>query len=546
MTKEQELEIHRAYRNAGKILTSRMSNSRGAATQALLNSYAEQLYTDCKNIMTKYATEGLTVPMVLSNMQDLAAQAGLDTTPFNGIRDIIGNTGQAMLSRLIRGDIYKDGKGLSERIWHAATTASNDVRNVIAAGMAQNMGAAELSKLLSRYVKPEARKQWDRKKIREKLGPGYAAWNKNLEYNALRLARTTLSHSFTMGVKEAAKANPFLEYCVWNSACVHGRTCQQCYDRDGVRYKIKDVPFDHPNGLCWLTYETPPIEDMADRLKSWMNGGEDKQLDSWYKNFFMKDPSIVRRPAPLDKKMTEQELRQYIESRMDNVKDKLHFPTNGYYQDFLDTLARTGDEDYIRVFCESIQGIDEAFKDGRSCAYYSPSDNTFNLVWGKIFSESRDYNIQSKWTTFFHENGHRIDHILGNISANKQFQDAMMEDIPNVIIRMKFEPDMVRMMMKDHNSNGVQDIMSAIRNMKEGKDVRGFRTTWSHSDRYWKRRNVYEEAASELFADISQTHALDSGNKDTATGYMKEYFPNSYKAFKDIIKKEAQRLKKMG
>lgn len=524
-----------AYRRAGRNLSKRMKTTKGGASQkALLNSYAQTLYEDCSGIIKKYAMEAAEVPQELLSLAQMAKDGGLDTGPFKDIRQILGPTGQQMLERFERGDIYKDGKGLSPRIWEAAQESSNAVHNVMAACLAQNMGAMDMAKVLEKYVDPTAKKTWDRNKIKEKLGPGYASWNKNVEYNSLRIARTTLSHSFTMGVKEAAKENPFLETVTWNSAHATPRTCQECEDRDGMVYKIKDVPFDHPNGLCWLTYNIPDLSDITRQLRDWINGEPNEKLDNWWNNYY-----LPMQQKGHNTKMSPEEWKEFVKQNLQELREKLGIGKLGDYRDLLKTLEDIDDQDYVKVFFDNLKKLNSTIHDGRQSAHYNPLRNTMNLPWKQIHQRAEQYGLENKWITLFHETGHKIDATLNTISKSDSFQTAMMKDIDKIVKKLKSDPNSLSHLMQDHNSQGVQDIISAIRNMPEGKEIKHLETMWRHRDEYWKRENVYKEAASELWADISQTYAKGAKQKS----YMKEWFPNSYKEFEKAIKKAAKALK---
>ncbi len=138
-------------------------------------------------------------------------------------------------------------------------------------GLAQKTSAVKLAKTLEAYVDPLIRKTWDNDKIRSVLGDGYATWNKNLEYNSLRLARTTLTHSFQLSHVETCKKNPYIDAIKWHSVFAHGRTCEICKERDGKIFKLDEVPLDHPNGMCYQTAViSKSLNEIADDLRSWV------------------------------------------------------------------------------------------------------------------------------------------------------------------------------------------------------------------------------------------------------------------------------------
>ena len=289
LSQAQQRAIIEAYNSAGKQLVRNYKNAKdGTATKAMYASYTKKVAEETEELIKQYSIKGAQIaPSVEKLIMNQAFQmAGLDTSLANDKFDnIIGKLGMESVKNVIGGKIYKDGAGLSTRIWQASAMSSNKIQEVVAAGMAQGMGSAKLSKLLQDYVNPTARKTWSTDKIRELLGDGYAAWNRNLEYNALRLARTTLSHVATMSMRQARQVNPYLTKIQWHSVHAAGRTCATCEEMDGNIYKTEECPFDHPNGLCYQTHELEKsLEEIADELAAWCNGEENEMLDSWWKS----------------------------------------------------------------------------------------------------------------------------------------------------------------------------------------------------------------------------------------------------------------------
>ena len=289
LNSRQQKAIFQAYYDAGKQLVKGYKTAKGPATRALYASYIKKIAEETEQIIQEYALKGAAVCPEMEKLIMLKAfrTAGLDTTLLNDTFDnVIGKLGLESAKNIIGGSIYKDGAGLSARIWEAATKAGNDVQEIIAAGLAQDMSAAKLSKLLEAYVDPSVRRTWDNEKIRSILGDGYATWNKSLEYNALRLARTTLSHTATMSMRQAKKVNPYATKIRWHSVHAAGRTCSICEEMDGNLYDTEKCPFDHPNGMCYQTHEMEKsLDEIADELADWCKGGRNDMLDDWWKNF---------------------------------------------------------------------------------------------------------------------------------------------------------------------------------------------------------------------------------------------------------------------
>lgn len=287
LNSQMQRDILNVYRTAGKELAAGYKKSpSGTATKALYASYTQKIANETEQIIKEYALKGASLaPEVEQLIMTKAFQmAGLDTALVNDVfSNLVGKLGMESAKNVIAGGIYKDGVGLSARIWQASAMSANSIQEVIAAGLAQDMGAAKLSKLLQDYVNPTARKTWTNDKIRELLGDGYAAWNKALEYNALRLARTTLAHTATMSMRQARRVNPYATKIKWHSVHAAGRTCSICEDMDGKVFKTEECPFDHPNGMCYQTHEfEKSLDEIADELANWCKGNPNPMLDEWW------------------------------------------------------------------------------------------------------------------------------------------------------------------------------------------------------------------------------------------------------------------------
>ena len=323
LNRAQQRAIIEAYNSAGKQLVRSYRGARdGTATKALLASYTQKVAEETQQIIEQYAIKGAQIAPSVEKliMQEAFRMAGLDTSLANDKFDnIIGKLGMESVKNVIGGKIYKDGAGLSARIWQASAMANNRIQEIITAGLAQDMGAAKLSKLLQDYVNSTARKTWDNKKIREILGGSYARWNGNLEYNALRLARTTLAHTATMSMRQAQKINPYATKIMWHSVHAAGRTCSICEEMDGQVYDTDKCPFDHPNGMCYQTHEfDKSLDEIADELAAWCRGEENEMLDSWWRTVGGTDDE--RKDRLSFKRISVQELKKMAEENPYNRK----------------------------------------------------------------------------------------------------------------------------------------------------------------------------------------------------------------------------------
>ena len=185
---------------------------------------------------------------------------------------------QAM-DEILHGKAYKDRKGLSERIWQDTKKFNKDIDYIISEGLANKKSTYDVAKDLEKYVDINAAKDWEWSKV-------YPNSNKKIDYNAQRLARTSINHAFQQAQKRSCEKNPYVDGIRWISANLHERTCELCKERHNTVYKIKDVPLDHPNGLCTTVPEiSMSLDEIGQELRAWIDGKENPKLDNWFNKY---------------------------------------------------------------------------------------------------------------------------------------------------------------------------------------------------------------------------------------------------------------------
>ena len=589
LNQAQQRAIIEAYNSAGKELVRQYRGAKdGTATKALYASYTKKLYDETNEIIQQYAIKGAQVAPSVEKlvMQKAFQMAGLDTSLANDKFDrIIGRLGMESVKNIVGGGIYKDGVGLSSRIWQTSMGSSNKIQEIIVAGLAQDMGAAKLSELLRSYVDPTVRKTWDTDKIRSVLGDGYAAWNKNLEYNALRLARTTLSHTATMSMRQARQVNPYATKIKWHSVHAAGRTCETCEEMDGQVFKTEECPFDHPNGMCYQTHEMEKsLDEIADELAAWCNGEENEMLDKWWKEMGGPDekPSfagvlnIMGKQVPVDEIMKKASLDdpdeayemltnaipfEKVEACMnpDDTFDlaKLRKLLNEYSTAGKTTQARTvsavkhapsatstGRSKYAQkagsVYPGQQAQISEFF-DGQSGWRRRGLDmlgdtqvknvagarqtSFYRPSDGTVFMKVGTSHIpgDGKYRALLHESGHAVDYKLGVFSKSREFTSAMSKDFAALSSRNRIEIQREISKLPASQAQGVQDMLSSIGVTAVNRDG----LVISHSAQYWASSSDMQ--GTELFA-----HIFEASSTPGAEQVMQKYFPNAFSA---VVKK---------
>lgn len=530
LTKEQEKAIYRVYEKAASNYYAKFINNMGnkTATSALQMEYARELASKLKGIIEEYAIQGAENSLklaedILSNCYD---EYGLKNTPYakavSSITDVIRDDSAR---RIILGDIYKDGKGLDSRIWNAANKSGEKINEVIASCMAQQMGAVEMSKVLKDFMKPGGT-TWDRQKIKEKLGPGYAAWNKEISYEALRLARTTITHSATLAMKEASKVNPYLNKAKWHSGHVIGRTCTECKERDGQIYSLSKLPFDHPNGLCWNEpILDKSLDEIGKELHDWVYGGKNSRLDEYWKSHGPKEVPVPSQNK-IDTLPPKKGTPQWYDKEFSSFAKQLgvHWE-NGIKEKIMNSPQFI--QDWYRLNQDKLV---YAGTEGNS-AFYSPKDKHIKMDLDK---DSK--NTRGKYSTFFHEFGHLLDDRSNessrpNISFSVKFYNTIVQDWENQKLKYgnKPWPFVKGKIIEELRQDG--DLASGCQDIIGGLTLNEVRAGWGHSTKYWTRnKDKRIDIVSEMFAHMSSGYT----NPERLV-IMKKWFPETCKEFESMI-----------
>lgn len=475
---------------------------------------------------------------------------------------IIGNSAKQNLELMERSNMYKDGVGLSERIWRMSNKAVDDTESAIRSMVASGRSARELAKDLKSFCLPSTRRE-----LEAKYGPEVA--NKKIEYYGLRLARTTYTHLGQLAVKDYERVNPYADTVIWHSDCT-SRSCELCISRNGKKFSNKNMPFDHPNGLCWQTVEfEKSMKDMAAELKDWANGGSNPRLDNWAKKMdpegkVIKPPKPPKappktppktppkppepkkttipkpKPKPVEKAKPKKVDRQKI---IEDIKKN-----NKNYTILADT-----DKVAAEQFAEMLSNAPQWYRDYmQKMSEESPVQfKTTNTRGGAAYYElGKGIAINFKWErekgktfsmdTLFHEYGHMMSDKAGRkynkklklelpeLSRDERWIAAIDKDIANIKKLVDDEGiqylrDELRYKYNDENGkvcwNGASDVIN-------GK--LGYKLGWGHSDSYWaKNRHLpYEEAWASMSSSYVSPKAMEC---------MSKYFPNAQKAYEEMI-----------
>lgn len=273
----QRRQIARIYREAARRYGRKIAAAKDAITEAELRRYAKELKEESKGMFAEIQRcikEGMTDTASAVTTSQAKFFGQLSKQVYDKVADSMSDIPQAVVNEIASGELYKDGKGLSARIWRSRRKYEHDIDYIIQRGIIEKKSVIDLAKDLETYVNPDAKKPWDWHKI-------YPQADTVTDYNAQRLARTACTHAYQMSFERSTKDNPFVESYTWHSSN-GGRTCELCRKRDGKHFKKGEVPLDHPNGMCIITADIDKdLNSIGDEIADWLNGKPNKGLDNW-------------------------------------------------------------------------------------------------------------------------------------------------------------------------------------------------------------------------------------------------------------------------
>lgn len=287
LSQKTQKKILRIYKQSAKDMGKRLSelkmvNPSDSLKQVYLKNTLEDLNKSI-DIMGRVVKNEITSASIQSGQIAVDAQNAFMKNAGLTLRGAYSYIPREQVSLITSGKLYGKGWGLSKAIWNTDKKTKADLEKIVAKGLAENKPIKNIANDLERYVKPEAKKPWDWSKV-------YPGTAEKVDYNAQRLARTMIQHAYQTSLVQSMMYNPFCKGVIWYSAGIHGRTCGICLDRDGRIFPLRDLPLDHPNGLCYFEPALDELNAIGDRLANWANGTEDEALDMYAARAFNFSP----------------------------------------------------------------------------------------------------------------------------------------------------------------------------------------------------------------------------------------------------------------
>jgi len=186
--------------------------------------------------------------------------------------------------------VWSDGYTFSKRCWLAGQRFQDDIKNVLATGLAEGRDALEIAKDINLYTrdgKVKLMQRWG------KLHRGSREFArripKNVDWRAMRLVRTELYISLRDAGVQHGLANPAcIQEWDWvrQSSTDWGCACPD-YAK-GSPYKLNDLPSTpHANCLCAVVPRMVPIEQFTKELQAWANGESQPRIQQWFDDYYL-------------------------------------------------------------------------------------------------------------------------------------------------------------------------------------------------------------------------------------------------------------------
>ena len=293
-------EIKRLYREAVDDLAARAAASRqGSLSERWASDYAESLSRRVAELEAGLYDVTLQGLKRSAELPSMAMGQWWEMVGGQSFRDAFALPPDNILAGIIEGGFYKDNKGLSERIWRIADSFEKDIAYIVNRGIAEKKSVLEFSRDLEQYVKPPAKRDFDWGKVYPDLS------GRKVDFNAQRLARTSINHSYFLDNVRVCTENPFVESMHWDLSNAHEERqvipfgpdeCDEYAEHDeglGLgNFKPEEIPVPHPQCLCVQWAVIPQsLEEIGAQIGRWASGEPDAVLDEWYARYGDRNPN---------------------------------------------------------------------------------------------------------------------------------------------------------------------------------------------------------------------------------------------------------------
>ena len=255
INKKTLLKVKKLYEEEGKRLVEKLKTA-NEIDKKYINAYMEYVNKELKDLgkqVEKLTKQGI------NDTSQLMTEVNADVFSYivkkynldvdSNLLESLYKPNYNVVDKIISGDLYKDNKSLSKRIWGYNKDNLNKIQDILIDGMVNKRPLQDITNTLSAYTGGGNTKV---KAITSAYG--------QMNANSLRLVRTSLNHAFIETMKDETKKNPFIEGYKWIMSGAHssrmpnGDICDDYSSHDegigiGV-FKKNNIPIPHPNCMC--------------------------------------------------------------------------------------------------------------------------------------------------------------------------------------------------------------------------------------------------------------------------------------------------------
>lgn len=277
---QSEAEVRKFYEHSYVIISNRIErlSDRTDESSVARRMYFEELRGEIQQQLNYI--DGNLNTLITGNVNDMIVNTmSVNSAYLNSMGFNYYTTNPAIIAdmsnRILTGQLYGGNWTLSDAIWSNSAAIQGEISRIISRGILQGQSTYQIAKKIEKYVNPNYSRV---------VASGTRG---RVDYNAQRLAKTTIQHAYQEAFVRATQNNPFIIGYKWETSGA-ANVCQLCMDREttdeyglgeGV-FPKDDLPLDHPNGNCTFSivsvYSEDEIHDMVD---DWENNEGDFEMD---------------------------------------------------------------------------------------------------------------------------------------------------------------------------------------------------------------------------------------------------------------------------
>ena len=274
LSKKSQREIKKFYEEAYNELKKYRDYlmAHGESSHGLTVQQADDLMKEVKAQLDRVSVKiGALTTSTISAL--IAASSELFGVPTIGFSPSVINS-------ILTGSIYGSAGSwsLSSAIWGDNAKKYQDIYKIVADGLMRGESVQQVADKLLKYVDPSRLFYWN--------GPGdLHIFSHKVDYNAQRLVRTLTTHAYQKAVVDATYNDPALVGYRW--VANGSRACPICLDRDGTVFPKDQVPWDHPNGMCYIEPAYDSKRDNFQDIIDWVYAeeGDMPEMDAFMKKY---------------------------------------------------------------------------------------------------------------------------------------------------------------------------------------------------------------------------------------------------------------------